>query len=55
MIAAGVWYLFTGLLCIALGDNRALSPATMGVSFGFGQLIVAAILLFATPESEDEN
>jgi hypothetical protein len=55
MIAAGVWYLFTGLLCLALGDNRALSPTTMGFSFGFGQLIVAAILLFATPESEDEN
>jgi hypothetical protein len=55
MIAAGVWYLFTGLLCLALGDNRALSPATMGLSFGIGQLIVAAVLLFATPESEDEN
>jgi dolichol kinase len=55
MIAAGVWYLFTGLLCLALGDNRALSPTTMGLSFGIGQLIVAAILLFATPESEDEN
>jgi hypothetical protein len=55
MIAAGVWYLFTGLLCIALGDNRALTPATMGLSFGIGQLIVAAILLLATPEPEDEN
>jgi hypothetical protein len=55
MIAAGVWYLFTGLLCIALGDNRALTPATMGLSFGIGQLIVATILLVATPEPEDEN
>jgi hypothetical protein len=54
MIAAGVWYLFTGLLCIALGGNRALAPATMGLSFGVGQLIVAAILLVFTPESEDE-
>ncbi len=55
MIAAGVWYLFTGLLCIALGDTRALAPETMGLSFGIGQLIVAAILLIATPEPEDEN
>jgi cobalamin biosynthesis protein CobD/CbiB len=55
MIAAGVWYLFTGLLCIALGNDRALAPATMGLSFGIGQMIVAAILLFATPEPEDEN
>lgn len=54
MIAAGVWYLFTGLLCIALGDNRALAPATMGLSFGIGQLIVAAILLVSAPEAEDE-
>jgi hypothetical protein len=54
MIAAGVWYLFTGLLCIALGDNRALAPAAMGLSYGIGQLIVAAILLVATPESDDE-
>jgi hypothetical protein len=55
MIAAGIWYLFTGLLCLALGGNRALSPVAMGLSFGIGQLIVAAILLLATPESEDEN
>jgi hypothetical protein len=55
MIAAGVWYLFTGLLCLALGDNRALAPATMGLSFGVGQMIVATILLVAAPESEDEN
>ena len=55
MIAAGVWYLFTGLLCLALGDTRALAPETMGLSFGIGQLIVAAILLIATPEPEDEN
>jgi hypothetical protein len=54
MIAAGVWYLFTGLLCMALGDNRALAPAAMGFSYGIGQLIVAAILLVATPESDDE-
>jgi hypothetical protein len=54
MIAAGVWYLFTGLLCIALGGNLALAPATMGLSFGIGQLIVAAILLVSTPGAEDE-
>ena len=31
MIAAGLWYLLTGLGCIALGDSRALSPGAMGV------------------------
>jgi hypothetical protein len=55
MIAAGAWYLLTGLSCLAMGGNRALSPWTMGISYGAGQLLVAAILLFRTsPENEDE-
>src|SRR6202043_2542833 len=37
MIAAGAWYLLTGLICLALGDFRALAPWTMGVGFGCGQ------------------
>src|SRR5215472_16619762 len=55
MIAAGLWYLFTGLACIALADNRALSPWAMGVPYGAGQLLVAAILLFNSREGEDES
>jgi len=55
MIAAGAWYLLTGLSCLAMGGNRALSPWTMGISYGAGQLLVAAILLFSTSsENEDE-
>ena len=54
MIAAGVWYLLTGLVCLALGDFRALAPWTMGLAFGAGQLLVAGILYIATPENEDE-
>jgi hypothetical protein len=54
MIAAGAWYLLTGLICLALGDFRALAPWTMGVAFGVGQLLVAGILLIATSENEDE-
>ena len=46
MLAAGVWYLATGLACIALGDARALSPWAMGIPYGAGQLLVAAILYF---------
>jgi hypothetical protein len=55
MVAAGIWYLLTGLMCIALADNRALSPWAMGIPFGAGQLLVAAILFFAPQESADEN
>jgi hypothetical protein len=55
MIAAGVWYMFTGLACIALADNRALSPWAMGIPYGAGQLLVAAILLINAQEHAQEN
>ena len=54
MAAAGAWYLLTGLISISLADNRALSPWTMGISYGVGQLLVAAILLFSAKEARDE-
>ena len=53
--AAGVWYLLTGLACVALADSRALSPLTMGISFGAGQLLVAGILFFTAQEGSDES
>jgi hypothetical protein len=55
MLAAGAWYLLTGLACIALGDSRALSPWAMGIPYGAGQLLVAAILLFGSHEGTDES
>lgn len=54
MAAAGLWYLVTGLVCIGLGDTRALSPWTMGIAYGVGQLIVAAVLLWGSKEDRDE-
>jgi hypothetical protein len=47
MVAAGVWYLRSGLICITLADSRALSPWAMGIPYGVGQLMVAGILFFA--------
>lgn len=55
MLAAGVWYLLTGLCCIAMGEARALSPWAMGVAFGAGQMLVAAILFFNRAENGDES
>jgi hypothetical protein len=55
MVAAGVWYLTTGLVCISLGDARALSPWAMGVPYAVGQLIVAGVLYFSSQESEHES
>ncbi len=54
MIAAGIWYLLTGLGCVALGGDRALSPWAMGLPFGAGQLLVAMVLLLNRSEDGDE-
>ena len=55
IMAAGAWYLLTGLICIALGDTRALSPWAMGIPYFVGQLLVAAILFFNAKEITDET
>jgi hypothetical protein len=53
MSVAGVWYLTTGLTCLALGSSeRALSPEAMGVPFGIGQLLVASILRFGYHDAD---
>ena len=41
--AVATFYLASGLLCLALGD-LALSPWAMGLPFGAGQALAAAIL-----------
>lgn len=55
MVAAGMWYLITGLTCIALGESRGFSPWTMGVSFGVGQFLASGILFFNASEASDET
>jgi hypothetical protein len=55
MVAAGIWYLLSGLTCITLGDSRALSPWAMGIAYGAGQLLVAGILYFTAQEDTDES
>ncbi len=54
MIAAGIWYLLTGLGLIAMAGDAAFSPWAMGLPFGMGQLLVAAILLLGNSENSDE-
>jgi hypothetical protein len=53
--AAAAWYLLTGLICVGLGGNRALSPWAMAIPFGAGQMLVAGILFFCSRESGDEG
>lgn len=54
MSAAGAWYLATGLGCLSLADSRALSPWTMGVAYGVGQLLVAGVLFLNAEGESDE-
>jgi len=56
MFAVGVWYLAAGLTCLALGGGEwAFSPWLMGVPFGIGQLLVAAVLQFDYREADEET
>jgi hypothetical protein len=55
MPLAGAWYLLTGLTCLMLAGNRALSPLSMGVSFGLGQLLVAGILLLTSEKTQNDD
>jgi hypothetical protein len=54
MVAAGAWYLLTGLVCLTLADGRALSPWAMGIPYGAGQMLVAGVLRFRAQEGGDE-
>jgi hypothetical protein len=45
MRVAGVWYLATGLWCLAAAaGGDALSPWAMGLPYGVGQLLIGVIL-----------
>jgi hypothetical protein len=58
MYLAGAWFLFTGLVCISIGDARALASTTMAVPYAAGMALVAAIHHFSQKEvqaDEDEE
>jgi len=47
IVLVGYWYLATGLITIAaLPSGGSISPWAMGLPFGIGQLLVAAVLRF---------
>jgi hypothetical protein len=48
MRLVGGWYIAAGLTCIALAQgSHAFSPWSMGLPFGGGQFLVAAVLRFS--------
>ena len=56
MFGVGAWYLAAGLVCLlAASANHALSPWAMGITFGVGQLLVAAVLRYGFEESIEES
>jgi hypothetical protein len=56
MFAVGLWYLVSGLACLALESGpQTLSPWSMGVPFGVGQLLVAAVLAFGYGDGIEES
>ncbi|MGH8199021.1 MAG: hypothetical protein ACREVO_01425 [Steroidobacteraceae bacterium] len=53
--SVGVWYLATGMACIALGPDALASPWEMGIPFGVGHLLVAGVLQFGYRRSNEES
>jgi hypothetical protein len=53
---AGAWYFVAGFATLLLASaSHALSPWTMGLPFVIGQMLMAAILHFASGESDVED
>lgn len=56
MLLAGIWFLVSGFACIAVGDSRALQPATMSGAYAIGMAFVAsAQYVSAQKELVDED
>jgi hypothetical protein len=54
--AVGVWYLIAGLASLVLQSaSQSLLPWTMGIAFGVGQLLVAAVLHYGFEGSIEET
>jgi hypothetical protein len=52
MLAIGIWYLATGLASLAFASEaHAFSPWVMALPFGFGQLLMAAILYWGAADN----
>jgi hypothetical protein len=56
MVVAGIWYLAAGLACLIVASGaRSLSPWTMGIPFGVGQLLVAFVLQYRSDNAIDNR
>jgi uncharacterized membrane protein len=56
MFGVGLWYLASGLACLVFESTRqTLSPWSMGIPFGVGQLLVAIVLYYNSGDSVEEG
>lgn len=56
MFGVGLWYLASGLACLAVESvHQSLSPWSMGIPFGIGQLLVAFVLQSSYGDSVEEG
>jgi hypothetical protein len=56
MFGVGAWYLTAGLVCLLVASgHHALSPWAMGIPFGIGQLLVAAVLRYGFEDTIEES
>ncbi len=56
MFAVGAWYLAAGLISLLIAaGHHVLFPWAMGISFGVGQLLVAAVLHFGFEDAVEES
>jgi hypothetical protein len=45
MLAVGLWYMLAGIACLALAQGEwSFSPWAMGLPYGLGQLLMAAVI-----------
>lgn len=53
---AGAWYFLSGFTVVVIASqSHTLSPWTMGLPFAVGQLLMAALLYFASGENDVED
>jgi uncharacterized membrane protein len=56
MFCVGLWYLASGLACLAIASlQQTLSPWEMGIPFGVGQLLIASVLRSGYGDSVEEG
>jgi hypothetical protein len=54
VFGVAAWYLIAGLICLSwAATDRTLSPWMMGLPFGIGQLLAAAILQWSETKTHD--